>query len=161
MTLKEYSEDLKAMMTHLTDKELVRGLRNALRKEGRTVARAAKVNLKSGMPVAGRKLAKGIASGETRDRTGFIVKATSSRKTGKGLHRNRYGRLRPVLVWAEHGTQERTTKGQGRKAHRTGRMRAYHFMEITRRLELPESVKRIEQEFRQQVNRIINKKYGL
>lgn len=147
------------MMSELTDKEIVRGLRNALRKEGRTVAKVAKDMVKSTVP-AGKKLAKGIVSGETRDKTGFIVKATSSRKTGKGLHRNRYGQLKPILVWAEHGTSSRMTKGKSRKAHGTGQMEAYGFMDKTRNQELPKSVERINQVFEQQVERIINKKIG-
>ena len=57
---------------------------------------------------------------------GFMVSAKPYRRnTKKGMHRNLYGQLKPVLNFAADGTGERQT-GRARrtrgKGHRTGRM---------------------------------------
>lgn len=76
---------------------------------------------------------------------GFRVTIGTKRagKNGKGeagFHTNRQGLKKPVLIWAEAGTQERQTKpkqgtrrraGRMREQHRTGRMKRYGFMEQT------------------------------
>ena len=91
--------------------------------------------------------------------TGFMVTVkarAASRKTGKGeksMHQNRKGFKKPVLMWAEEGTQPRkrggkrvkadnahnTAKAQGRIGGawqyirkggiKTGRMKPYRFLE--------------------------------
>lgn len=58
---------------------------------------------------------------------GFEVTTKPHRKTG--YHRNRYGKEKPVLMWAEEGTADRSTKYRNnRRWHKTGRMRAYRFL---------------------------------
>lgn len=65
----------------------------------------------------------------------------ASRKTGKGergYHTNRRGLKKPVLMWAEDGTDSRRTKSKtriftrSRKGHSTGRMKRYGFMARTK-----------------------------
>lgn len=58
----------------------------------------------------------------------------------KGYHTNRQGLKKPILIWAEEGTEERRTKSKKgtrrranrlRSSHRTGKMKRYGFMERT------------------------------
>ena len=69
-------------------------------------------------------------------------KANKSGKGEAGFHTNRQGLKKPVLIWAEDGTDERRTKpkqGTRRRAsrlrasHPTGRMKRYGFMAQTLR----------------------------
>lgn len=96
------------------------------------------------------------------------VAARAARMNGKGersMHKNRRGLKKPVLLWAENGTERRFTKSNGRRAlrkgkgHATGRMRRYGFMDKTRRevsASIPEVLKK---DLADSVNTIA-KKYG-
>ena len=91
-------------------------------------------------------LEKGVRAIVFKRKAGFRVTVGTKRAnktTGKGeagFHTNRQGLKKPILIWAEGGTEERQTKpkqGTRRRAarlrqqHRTGRMRRYGFMEQT------------------------------
>lgn len=66
-------------------------------------------------------------------------KAGKNGKGEAGMHTNRRGLKKPVLIWAEEGTKQRKTKGGGgkraarlRAAHNTGSMPRFGFMDKTR-----------------------------
>lgn len=56
---------------------------------------------------------------------GFKVTIKPKQGTSIGYYRNRQGKLKPVLAWAETGTESRLTR---RGSHNRGKMKAYPFM---------------------------------
>ncbi len=82
-------------------------------------------------------LEKGVKSFVYRKTPGFRVTVGSryANKNGKGergMHTNRQGLKKPVLIWAEAGTKSRDTKSKSRnkkKGHVTGSMPAMGFMD--------------------------------
>lgn len=123
----------------------IRQLRNALKRAYRVEAKnalaiARRHLLASGLQVKGNKAdwAKGIRSHIYSRGGGFMItvkmhRANSKGKGEKSMHLNRYGFKKPVLVWAEEGTESRKTKGgtstRRKKGHSTGSMAGYGFLE--------------------------------
>lgn len=141
-TGKEWADLLREM----DGRQLKKSLRGALRAEAKKAQAIAQQRLEtSGLRVKGSTAdwKKGIRIRiyPWSKGTGFMIttKARAGSKSGrgeKGMHVNRWGKKKPVLMWAEDGTTTRRTKGGrltwllgGRKSHSTGRMRAYGFME--------------------------------
>ena len=56
---------------------------------------------------------------------GFKVTVKPKQGTSVGYYRNRQGKLKPVLAWAETGTDPRRTR---RGSYNRGKMKAYPFM---------------------------------
>ena len=85
-------------------------------------------------------LEKGIKSIVYRKRPAFRVtvgtkKGAGNGKGERGMHINRQGLKKPVLMWAESGTKPRNTKTKTRnkkKGHFTGSMPAMRFMDKTK-----------------------------
>lgn len=128
-----------------------KALRGAMRKEATRVRKAVK------SAITASDLGKGTRADVTKGvyqrvypakyGAGFMVSVKTSGKTGKrGIHTNRAGKQKPVLMWAAEGTQmRRVGKRTGRKystswtgkryatygrsGHSTGRMRKYGFMD--------------------------------
>ena len=141
-TGKEWDDLLRGMNA----KQIKSSLRRALRAEAKKAVAIAQRHLaSSGLNVEGNTSdwKKGVRSfiyNPTRG-TGFLVTVkarAASRKTGKGeksMHENRYGFKKPILMWAEGGTQPRKTKSKTKwfvrqkRGHSTGRMKAYGFLE--------------------------------
>lgn len=126
-----------------------KALRGAMGKEARRLAK----DVKSAIRLSGlgggtaRDITKGVWQRVYPDRcgAGFMVSVKATRKK-KGQHTNRYGKMKPVLMWAAEGTRSRRVGGRrlsgystswtGRKnrrysrvGHSTGRMRNYGFMD--------------------------------
>lgn len=145
-------EDFKKDVFNALDLKAQRkALRGAMRKEA-TRVRKAVVSV-----IMGSKLGKGTNADITKGvyqriypakyGAGFMVSVKTNGKTGKkGIHTNRAGKQKPVLMWAAEGTDVRHVgKRSGRKhavswtgkryatygrsGHSTGKMPQYDFMD--------------------------------
>ncbi len=124
-----------------------KAMRSAMRRESNRLRKKAVENLRgSGIgPGTKHNLSKGIRARVYPEKygAGFMVTVKphkANRRTGQGeasMHTNRQGLKKPVLSWAEEGTDLRRTKTKTkiftrkRKGHATGRMRRYGFMRKT------------------------------
>lgn len=133
---------LQKLFTEMDVKHRKRAFKGAFRREANQVRRTAINNLRSSLH-SNRDLEKGIRAIVFKKAAGFRVTIgtkKANRKTGKGekgMHINRQGLKKPVLIWAEGGTEQRKTKtktrvfGRERRGHNTGRMKQYGFMRKT------------------------------
>lgn len=123
VTVTQVFADLTAA---LDQKSVRNSLRSALRKSAGRVKQAAVQQMKSRGLGAGstQKLSKSIRTRVYPQNRGFLVTVKPHGK--KGYHRNRFGKEKPVLMWAEEGTKARFTRGRRRF---TGSMKAYRFMQ--------------------------------
>lgn len=133
---------LQKLFTEMDVKHRKRALKGAFRREANQVRRTAINNLRSSLH-SNRDLEKGIRAIVFKKAAGFRVTIgtkKANRKTGKGekgMHINRQGLKKPVLIWAEGGTEQRKTKTKTRvfvrerRGHSTGRMKRYGFMRKT------------------------------
>ncbi len=160
---------LRGLFSEMDVKLRLKSLKGAFRREANKVRRTAINNLRADLD-SNRDLEKGIRAIVFKRQAGFRVTVGTKRanKNGKGergFHVNRQGLKKPVLIWAENGTKERTTKTKtkvyirARKGHSTGRMKRYGFMRQTQ-TDVRESVENdLRNEIRENVVRIANK-YG-
>lgn len=131
-----------------------KAMKSAMRREGNRLKKAAIGNLKASGIGQGtkRSLHSGIYVRTYPDRygLGFMVSVKPHGKR-KGIHLNRGGKEKPVLMWAEDGTRDRRSgrrlssffgksRFTGRKVRqymrggaRRGKMRRYAFLEKTER----------------------------
>lgn len=131
---------LQQLFAELEPKRRLQALKGAFRREANEVRKTAVNNLR-GKLRSNKDLENGIRAIVFKRTAGFRVTiGTLKGKRTAGYHLNRQGLLKPVLIWAEEGTQERQTKskkGNARRAsrlrasHRTGRMPRFGFMQQT------------------------------
>lgn len=163
-TFRYDDKNLQRLYGELDEKHRLKALRGAFRKEANRVRKEAIKNLRGSGIRTDKDLEKGVRSVVPRKRLGFgvTVGTKGSKKKGvtAGVHTNRRGLKKPILIWAEDGTKQRKTKGRkDRKGHSTGRMKRYGFMAKTRAA----VVGKVEAELREEVaNYVIKtaKKYG-
>lgn len=135
--------NLQRLWQELTPDKRKKALKGAFRREANRVRRVALGNLRASIR-SDSDLERGVRAVVWKRAAGFRVTVGTKRankKTGKGergFHTNRKGLKKPVLVWAETGTERRYTKTKTRvftrlrKGHYTGRMKRYGFMRKTR-----------------------------
>ena len=138
-------KELQRLFAELDQKRRVQALKGGFRREANQVRKTAINNLR-GKIRSSKDLERGVRAIVFKRKAGFRVTIgtrRASKATGKGeagFHKNRQGLKKPVLIWAEGGTEERQTKpkhGTRRRAarlrqqHRTGRMPRFGFMEQT------------------------------
>lgn len=133
----EYDDsNLQQLFAELEPKRRVQALRGGYRRMANRVRKVAIEHLRSSIR-SDRDLEKGIRTIVFKKVVGFrLTVGTKFGKNGKGeagFHNNRQGMKKPVLIWAEDGTDSRNTKHGRRAAHFTGYMRAYGFMHATAR----------------------------
>ena len=136
--------NLQQLFAEMEPKRRLQALRGGFRREANQVRKTAINNQRSRIRF-NKDLEQGVRAVVYKRSAGFRV-TIGTKRTGKngkgeaGFHTNRQGLKKPVLIWAEAGTQERQTKpkqgtrrraGRMREQHRTGRMRRYGFMEQT------------------------------
>ena len=165
MKPEEYTgSEWQYLLKQMDGKEIKKSLRSAIRAEAKKAQKIAQDKLDAtDLQVQGNTAdwKKGIRTYiyNPNRATGVMVTVkarAASRKTGKGeksMHQNRKGFKKPVLMWAEEGTQPRkrggkrvkadnahnTAKAQGRIGGawqyirkggiKTGRMKPYRFLE--------------------------------
>ena len=131
-----------------------KAMKSAMRREGNRLKKTAATNLQTSGIGQGttRNLSRGIYTRVYPDRygAGFMVSVKPHRGNNvKGIHTNRKGNMKPVLMWAEDGTRNRRTgrrklsffsksrisgkriRNYIRGGHSTGRMKRYAFMAKT------------------------------
>lgn len=136
--------NLQQLFADLEPKRRLQAVKGGFRKEANRVRKTAINNLRSSIRTD-KDLDKGVRAIVFKRKAGFRV-TVGTKKAGKngkgeaGFHTNRQGLKKPILIWAEDGTEERKTKpkqGTRRRAarlrasHRTGRMKRYGFMAQT------------------------------
>lgn len=135
--------NLQRLFAELEPKRRTQALKAGFRKAANNVRKKAVANLREAIHTD-KDLEKGVRAIVFKRRAGFRV-TIGTKKAGKngkgeaGMHTNRRGLKKPVLIWAEEGTQQRATKSSGgkraarlRAGHNTGRMPRYGFMDKTR-----------------------------
>lgn len=134
--------NLQQLFAELEPRRRLQAIKGGFRREANQVRKTAINNLRSSLH-SNKDLEKGVRTVVFKRKAGFRVTVGTKRagKDGKGeagFHTNRQGLKKPVLIWAEDGTQDRKTKSNGGKramrrwsAHRTGRMKRYGFMTQT------------------------------
>ena len=136
--------NLQQLFADLEPKRRLQAVKGGFRKEANRVRKTAINNLRSSIRTD-KDLEKGVRAIVFKRKAGFRV-TVGTKKAGKngkgeaGFHTNRQGLKKPILIWAEDGTEERKTKPkQGtrrrasrlRSSHSTGRMKRYGFMAQT------------------------------
>lgn len=138
--------NLQRLFADMEPKRRLQAIKGGFRKEANLVRKTAINNLRNSIRTD-KDLEKGVRAIVFKRKAGFRVtvgtkKASKSGKGEAGFHTNRQGLKKPVLIWAEDGTDERRTKpkqGTRRRAsrlrasHPTGRMKRYGFMAQTLR----------------------------
>ena len=162
--------NLQRLFEELTPKRRAQAIKGALRRAANTIRRVAVNNLRSSLN-SNRDLERGVRAMVWKRQAGFRVTVgpkAASRKTGKGergYHTNRRGLKKPVLMWAEGGTDSRRTKSKtriftrSRKGHSTGRMKRYGFMARTKSETEANVTSMLHTEIINNVKRVA-KKYG-
>lgn len=162
--------ELQRLFAEMEPKRRLQALRGGFRREANQVRKTAINNLRNSIR-SDKDLERGVRAIVFKRNAGFRVTVGTKRanKNGQGeygFHKNRQGLKKPVLIWAEEGTEDRRTKSNGgkraarkRAAHRTGRMKRYGFMSRT----LSEVKDRVTEDVHEMVvdNVIkVSKKYG-
>lgn len=176
----------KEVFEALDLKEQRKAMKGAMRREGNRVKRAAVANLssspggKGGRPLGAgtrQKVSRGIYVRTYPERygTGFMASVKPHGRI-RGVHQNRQGYLKPVLMWAEDGTRSRNVgrrkksffsssrwsgakvRNYKRSGHSTGYMRGYHFLEKTERETADGVENRIFDDFRKNIDKAARKR---
>lgn len=164
--------NLQRLFADMEPKRRLQAIKGGFRKEANLVRKTAINNLRNSIRTD-KDLEKGVRAIVFKRKAGFRVtvgtkKANKSGKGEAGFHTNRQGLKKPVLIWAEEGTDERRTKpkqGTRRRAsrlrasHRTGRMRRYGFMAQTLRSVRDTVTDNIHKMVNENIEKIA-KKYG-
>lgn len=133
--------NLERLFTAMEPKRRLKALKGAFRREANRVRKTAVNNLRGSIR-SDKDLENGVRALVFKRKAGFRVtigtrKASKNGNGERGMHLNRRGLKKPVLIWAEGGTADRRTKSKtrifkrSRKGHSTGRMRRYGFMAKT------------------------------
>lgn len=135
--------NLQRLFAELEPRRRTQALKGGIRRTANNVRKKAVGNLREAIH-ADKDLEKGVRAIVFKQKVGFRVtigtrKANKNGKGEAGMHTNRRGLKKPVLIWAEEGTKTRTTKNGGgkraeryRAAHNTGAMPRFGFMRKTR-----------------------------
>ena len=154
-SIDRVNRNLSELMKELSDKELIRALRNTYRAEARKVKRVADRKVKASGWHNAAKIAKTVRAKERKDLQGYIVAANPHGK--KSMHLNRRGLLKPVAFWLDQGTDNHGERETRKKGYKRGSTEGKHFIEAAEKA-VPESMQRIEKELEKQVSKIVERK---
>lgn len=159
-------ENLVKLFKALDPKQREKALKGALMRAGNLLLKEAQTNLKNKKINTDTGLPKGIRRLIYKKVLGFRVTVGTGKKGVRGgFHTNRFGKEKPVLLWAEGGTKKRFTTTltrifrRKRRGHSTGWMPRYGFMEKTRQEMSPQIEALLKKEINLNIQRIA-KKYG-
>ena len=119
-------------------KDIKRSIKDAYRRVGKQIAAVARDSVKKSWIHNGSRLARGMRVRVYPRGGGFMI--TVKPHGRQGFYKNRRGEEKPVLMWAEEGTKQRTVRnGKDRRAvllpqgfrvvgKGRGSMPAYHFL---------------------------------
>ena len=161
--------NLRRLFAEMDVKVRLKALKSAFRREANQVKKTAIGNLRNSIR-CDRDMESGVRSVVYKKTAGFRVtigtkKATKDGGKDYGFHKNRQGLKKPILIWAESGTEQRHTKTstkiykRARSGHNTGRMKRYGFMSKTLSDVKNEVTNDIHNQLIDSVTRIA-KKYG-
>jgi hypothetical protein len=169
MTPLEASTQLKRLTDQFKPRQLKSAIKQTLATEARAVRRVAVKNLRqtSGQSLrVTKQLETGIRAKVRRDVSGFVVAANIKPGSSRGMYRNRYGKLKPVLYWFDQGTAQRYKKAKrrvsrllGKRGGYTGYIKPMNFIKRAEQSEMPKVLARIDQTYQQKVEKIA-KRYG-
>lgn len=125
-SIQDIDSAFGAVFRSLDLKEQRKALRGAMRKEGNRVRKEAMARVKAGLNDTHGNIEKGIYTRVYPNRygSGFMVSAIPHGE--KGIHTNRRGLKKPILMWADDGTKSRNVgqRFHGRKVRsKTGKWR--------------------------------------
>lgn len=124
---------LRQMFADLELKNRRKALRGAMQTAARKVRKVTVSLVKSEIQSKSKGLQRSVrAIVYKRKALGFRITVGEDRRRNKGYHRNRYGKEKPILRWADTGTASRKTYGRGRKPYSTGTLKQYGFISRTR-----------------------------
>lgn len=150
--ITDLKNPFKDVYAALDLKDQRKAMRGAMRREANRLRKTAATNLRAtGIGDGTRQnLSKGIYARVYPDRYGLGFMVSVKPHGGKrGIHTNRQGMKKPVLMWAEDGTRYRrvgrrtksffgksrytgrSVRYYNRSGHSTGRMRRYAFLAKT------------------------------
>lgn len=167
------------LLSELSPKEQRKALTAAMRREANAIKQAAWSNVRSAPPskkgstgMARDKVYRGIYTRIYPKRYGLGFLVTVKPHGSKGIHTNRRGKQKPVLMFAEEGTKNRNVgprRGQAtlrrgifarkkwrdyrRTGHTTGSMPRYGFLARAEQTETPGIEQRLWAQFEQNVQR--------
>lgn len=166
---------LSTLFTALSPKQQRKALTASMRTEATRLKRAAVANVKSSGLSTKTNVQRGVYSRVYPKRYGLGFLISVKPHGLKGIHTNRQGRQKPVLMFAEEGTQPRNVgrrkgaakfqKGKyatkayrtySRSGHSTGRMKKYGFMDKTFQHETEGVEIRLFTEFEKNVDKAAN-----
>lgn len=138
-------------------KELRRAFTQEARRLKKSVAQSIEVtHLGTGTR---QKVAKSVRSRVYPNKCGLGFMLTVKPFHGKGYHKNRAGKEKPVLMWAEEGTKTRHTRvKRGRRKHSTGVMKAYGFMARTEKREAGTVEQNLFDNYKKNLEKALKKK---
>ncbi len=170
--LRYDDSNLRKLYAALSPANRKKALKGAFRKTGNSIKKVAISNLRASGLHHAELLSKGVRTVVFRREAGFRVtvasrKANKSGKGERGMHTNRRGLKKPILIWAEAGTKWRrsnkATKYPVGSKWRTGRTRGfmprYGFMQKTKQ----QVEHKVDKELKDEIivkMRQIAKKYG-
>lgn len=179
----EYDDSkFRALIAEFDEKQRKRMLRGSMRGMGnvfKSIAKRKFLSAASGLNKA-EEISTGIRVCVWKRKAGFRVTIgpKTSRKrnrTGEemggdkctlGSHRNRKGKLKPILMWVETGGSNRKTQrtvgslfGKRRKSHSTGTFQKHPFMEEAQREFCDKGPAMYKEKLKQSIIRTA-KKYG-
>lgn len=161
-TLEYDDHKLQRMFAELAPKRRRQALKGGFRRQANKVKKAAVGNLRESIR-KDRDLERGIRGLVFKRKAGFRVTIGTKKKGAKvtGFHKTRSGALKPILIWAELGTQTRFSKSKtiGGKRRCTGEMPSFGFMKKTLEEERDGVTQSLHDEIRESVIKIA-KKYG-
>lgn len=153
---KPFSELLEAF----DQKEQRKELRRAFTQEARRLKKsvAGSINVKHLGTGTRQKVSKTIRTRVYPAKYGLGFMVTTKPFHGKGYHKNRYGKEKPVLMWAEDGTKPRYTRGRRGRKRYTGVMKAYRFMEQTEKRETGTVEQNLFEQYKKNLEKALKKK---
>lgn len=120
MTPEEFNKRvIPQLIREMSPRHCLYAMRNAMAMEARRIANVVKSQLPT--PINTPADRRGVRAKVYRDCSGFAVRTSTSRKSGAGMHRNRFGLQKPVVVWFNGGTKQRYTSTKGRRGAMTTR----------------------------------------
>lgn len=177
-SMQVFEHSFKQLFDQLSPKEQRKAMAVAMRREANALKKAAQANVRTSGLNTRTRVDKGIYSRVYPKRYGLGFMVSVKPHGGKkGIHRNRYGREKPVLMFAEEGTKPRNVgpriggsssfrKGKyanrkwrdyKRSGHSTGKMPKYGFMEKTEQTETQGIEQRLWTNFERNVTNAADK----
>lgn len=168
-------KNLRRLFAALSPANRKKAIKGACRRVANSVKKVAINNLRSTGLHNAEQLSEGVRAMAFKREAGFRVtvaakKANMLGRGEKGMHKNRVGEKKPILIWAELGTKWRRTKAdkkykvsiEGRwrtiGKHR-GFMKRYGFMAKTRNQVNGSVGHKIKEEIAAKIKQI-SRKYG-